>query len=114
MQEKENILKRKKKSRIKIGGQTKPWFLYILECNDGSFYTGITNDIERRFRMHMTGRASHYTRTRRPVELAYQEPCATRTQAMVRECAVKALSRRKKEELIAAKHKMKNRTVPIL
>lgn len=101
MQEKENALKRKKKRRKKGEENNKPWLLYILQCNDGSFYTGITNNIDRRFQMHMSGRASHYTRTRRPVELLYREPCTTRTQAMVRECAVKALSRRKKEELVA-------------
>ena len=101
MQEKENILKQKKKRRVNIKERNKPWFLYILQCNDRSFYTGITNDLERRFRMHMGGRASNYTRTRRPLELLYQELCSTRTQALVRECAVKALPRRKKEELVA-------------
>jgi putative endonuclease len=76
------------------------WELYILKCGDGSFYTGITKDIERRFKMHQDGKASRYTRTRRPVELLYHELCGGRTQALVRECAVKELSRKQKENLV--------------
>jgi putative endonuclease len=78
-----------------------PWSLYILKCGDGTFYTGVTNDIDRRFRAHQEGKASRFTRTRRPVALVYQEPCGTRSQALTRECAVKSLSRPKKEELVA-------------
>ena len=77
-----------------------PWYLYILRCKDGSLYTGITKDLERRFQMHQTGKASRYTRTRRPVEMLYQEACPSRTQALVRECRVKALPRTKKTALI--------------
>lgn len=76
------------------------WALYILKCSDGSFYTGITKDLDRRLKMHQSGKASRYTRTRRPVEMIYQEPCGSRTRALVRECAVKELSRKKKEELV--------------
>ena len=79
---------------------TDDWELYILKCRDGSFYTGITTDLERRFKMHQNGKASRYTRTRRPVEVLYHEKCGSRTQALVRECAVKEFSRKKKEELI--------------
>ena len=92
--------------REKASRQRKPlekWFLYILECNDSSLYTGITKDIEKRLKMHGSGKASHYTCARRPVKLLYQENCRGRTQALVRECEVKAFSRRKKEELIHAK-----------
>ena len=97
MQEKE-----KKKSRRKNRRKNpeKPWLLYILKCSDNSFYTGITNDITRRLKMHSNGKASRYTRTRRPIELLYQESCKSRTQAMVRECAVKAFSRKEKEKLV--------------
>jgi putative endonuclease len=77
------------------------WSLYILRCNDGSFYTGVTTDIDRRFRKHQDGRASRYTRTRRPVALIYQERCGSRSQALSRECAVKALGRKGKEKLVA-------------
>ena len=82
------------------------WFVYIMQCKDGSFYTGITKDIERRLKMHNDGKASRYTRIRRPVKLRYQEPCMSRTQSLVRECEVKALPRKKKEELIR-RHKKK-------
>ena len=76
------------------------WSLYILGCSDGSFYTGVTTDIDRRLRKHQEGKASRYTRTRRPVVLVYREECGTRSQSLSRECAVKSLSRRRKEELI--------------
>jgi len=76
------------------------WSLYILECSDGSLYTGVTNDIDRRFLAHQEGKASRYTRTRRPVALVYREECGSRSQALSRECAVKSLSRRQKDELI--------------
>jgi predicted GIY-YIG superfamily endonuclease len=77
-----------------------PWFLYILECCDGSFYTGITKNIEKRFNKHSAGTASRYTRTRLPLKLLYRETCGSRTQALVRECKVKALPRKKKLALI--------------
>lgn len=80
--------------------QKEPWFLYILECRDGSFYTGVTKDIERRLTEHNAGKASRYTRTRLPVCLRYQEDCSSRAEALVRECEVKALPRTKKEALI--------------
>jgi putative endonuclease len=77
------------------------WSLYILECCDGSFYTGVTNDIDRRFLAHQKGTASRYTQTRRPVVLVYREECGTRSQSLARECAVKSLSRERKEELVS-------------
>ena len=76
------------------------WFLYMLECNDHSLYTGVTKDIGRRFKMHSEGKAARYTRTRRPLEVVYQETCRTRTEALVRECVVKALPKHKKLALI--------------
>lgn len=91
MQEKETT----SRTRIKEG-----WFLYIVECSDGSLYTGVTKDIERRLKMHNKGSASRYTRIRRPVVLRYKEICASHTKSLVRECAVKALPRKKKETLI--------------
>lgn len=96
-------MKKKEKGSRRRRTKSEPWFLYILECSDGSFYTGITNDLSRRLKMHQDGKASRFTRTRRPVELLYHEPCRNRTEALVRECAVKSLSRRKKEELIEAR-----------
>lgn len=78
------------------------WSLYILECSDGSLYTGVTNDIDRRFLAHQEGKASRYTRIRRPVTLVYWEECGSRSQALSRECAVKSLSRPRKDEFIRA------------
>ncbi len=77
------------------------WWLYILRCRDESFYTGVTTDIDRRCREHEAGRASRFTRTRRPVVLVYQETCGTRSQALSRECAVKSMGRKGKEALVA-------------
>lgn len=76
------------------------WFLYILRCNDGSLYTGIAKELERRFKMHNDGKASRYTRIRRPVKLVYHEVCSSRAQALVRECEIKEFSKKKKESLV--------------
>jgi predicted GIY-YIG superfamily endonuclease len=77
------------------------WFVYILRCADDSFYTGITNDLARRCLQHNKGTASRYTRGRCPVRLVYQEPHPHRSGALKREAAVKALTRRQKEALLA-------------
>ena len=84
------------------GAQTtnKAWFLYLVRCADGSLYTGITNDVPRRCQQHNAGTASRYTRSRLPVELVYQESQASRSVALKRELAVKAMSREEKESLI--------------
>jgi UV DNA damage endonuclease len=76
------------------------WFVYILRCADGSLYTGITIDLERRIEQHNAGTASRYTRSRLPVELVYQEGSTTKSKALKRELAIKALSRKAKEALI--------------
>jgi len=77
-----------------------PYYVYIMECSDGSFYIGITNDLERRLRAHNEGVASKYTRSRRPVRLCYQEFCGTRSQALIRECSLRLLSRKEKQALV--------------
>ena len=98
------LMQQKEKAASKRRGKAKQkkeeWFLYILRCFDGSLYTGITKNLEKRFKMHNAGRASRYTRTRRPVELLYQEVCRSRTQALVRECIIKSLPKDKKEDLV--------------
>ena len=78
------------------------WFVYLLRCADGSLYTGISNDVPRRLEQHNAGTASRYTRSRLPVVLIYQETQATRSLALKRELAIKALSRQAKETLIRA------------
>ncbi|MFZ5863052.1 MAG: GIY-YIG nuclease family protein [Nitrospirota bacterium] len=77
------------------------WTLYLLRCRDRSLYTGITTDAERRLAQHQDGTASRYTRSRRPVTMVYRESCASRSDALKREVAVKALSRQAKERLIS-------------
>ena len=77
------------------------WFVYILQCSDGSFYTGITTDVERRLNEHNFGnKAAKYTRGRRPVKLVYQAGCKTRIEAAQSEYQIRNLSRAKKLELI--------------
>ena len=78
------------------------WFVYILRCTDGSLYTGITNDLERRCRQHESGTASRYTRSRRPTTLVYHEAHASRSLALKREAAIKAMTRREKLALIGS------------
>jgi len=76
------------------------WFVYILRCADGSLYTGITTDLNRRCVQHNAGTASRYTRSRLPVTLEYQEEQPNRSMALKRELAIKALTRKAKEALI--------------
>ncbi len=77
----------------------KAWVLYILQCRDGTYYTGITDDLSRRLAAHGTPRGAKYTRGRGPFLLRYQEPCESKSQALRRELEVKALSRKEKEAL---------------
>ena len=78
----------------------KIWYLYILQCGDGTLYTGITTDVQRRLTAHRTGQGAKYTRGRGPLELVYQEECGDHTQALRRELEVKHLTRIEKEQLI--------------
>ena len=75
-------------------------YMYILECADGSFYTGWTNDLQKRLRLYNQGKASKYTRSRLPVRLVYMEEHQTKQEAMKREYAIKQLSRQDKMQLI--------------
>lgn len=75
------------------------FYCYILECSDGTFYTGWTNDPERRIAQHNKGRGARYTKTRRPVRLVYLEEQTDKIAALKRERAIKALPRKKKMEL---------------
>ena len=76
-------------------------FVYVLECADGSYYTGYTTDVERRVAEHDAGEGAKYTRGRTPVELRRVEPFDSRSAAMAREHEIKALSRSQKEALVA-------------
>ena len=80
------------------------WFVYMLRCADGTLYTGITTDIDRRLAEHNgeAGLGARYTRSRRPVALAYSEPADGRAEASRREAAIKRLDRASKQQLCAA------------
>lgn len=73
---------------------------YILKCNDNSLYTGWTNDITHRLKMHNEGKGAKYTRDRGPVELVYLEEFETKQEAMSREAKIKRLTRKEKLLLI--------------
>ncbi len=75
-------------------------YVYILKCNDQTLYTGWTNNIEKRLKEHNLGKGAKYTRSRRPVTLAYTEIFETKSEAMKREYQIKQLSRLQKFELI--------------
>lgn len=74
-------------------------FCYILECSDGTYYTGWTTDPERRVAQHNKGVGARYTKTRRPVKMVYLEEQPDKIAALKRERAIKALPRKKKMEL---------------
>ena len=78
------------------------WSVYILECADGTFYTGISNDVDKRIAAHEAGTGAKYTRGRGPFTLRYCEDCADRAAASRREMEIKSLSRDAKETLIGA------------
>lgn len=88
------------------------WYVYILECADRSFYTGATNDPATRLALHNRGRASRYTRARLPARLIYLEHVGDRSAALRRECAIKALTRAQKGELVAAAERSEQRIDP--
>lgn len=77
------------------------WAVYILKCADSSFYTGISTDVSRRIDEHNAGKGVRYTRARLPVGLVYQESRPTRSDALQREAAIKAMSRAAKLDLIS-------------
>ena len=81
------------------------WQLYILRCGDGSLYTGITVDVEKRLEAHRTGKGAKYTRGRGPLHRVYTEECGDHSTALRREIEIKALSKDDKEALIACYEK---------
>jgi len=78
------------------------WYVYIVKCRDGSLYTGITTDVERRLKEHNeTSKGAKYTKARRPVSLVFQEEAADKSVAAKREYQIKQMKRQTKEALIA-------------
>jgi predicted GIY-YIG superfamily endonuclease len=76
------------------------YYVYILRCKDGSYYTGHAKDVEKRFEMHKKGRGAKYTRMHEPEKLVYTEEFESRGEAMRRERRIKTLSHNKKQQLI--------------
>ncbi len=77
------------------------WTVYILRCSDGTLYTGITNDLDRRVSEHETGQGAKYTKGRGPFRLVYNETCQGRGEASTRENEIKSLSREEKLRLVS-------------
>jgi putative endonuclease len=77
------------------------WTVYLARCRDGSLYTGVTTDPERRMAEHNSGSGGSYTRSRIPLVIVYCEPANDRSGALRREYAIKRLSRAQKEDLVA-------------
>lgn len=76
------------------------YYVYILLCKDSSFYTGITNDLERRFKQHKNKTGGHYTSAHPVEKILYTEKHKTRSEALKREAQIKSWHRKKKENLI--------------
>ncbi|MEM8858077.1 MAG: GIY-YIG nuclease family protein [Chloroflexota bacterium] len=76
------------------------WFIYMIRCVDNSLYTGITTDVEKRFQKHSQGKGAKYLKSKRPLQLVYQQPIGDRSLASKVEYAVKQLSKSKKELIV--------------
>ena len=76
------------------------WCVYMLLCDDNTIYTGITNDLKKRFENHILGKGAKYLRGRKPLEIVYTENFQNRSMATKREMEIKKLNRREKEVLI--------------
>ena len=79
------------------------WYVYMLRCGDGTLYTGVPDNVERRLAAHRSGRGAKYTRGRGPLELVYQEQVPDKSAALRREYQIKRLPKQEKEGLIAKK-----------
>ena len=80
--------------------RVRPWYLYILQCRDNSFYVGITTNINLRIQKHNSGKGSRYVYSKRPVKLMFLESYKTESEARKREIQIKGWTRRKKQLLI--------------
>ena len=76
------------------------WFVYILLCEDGSLYTGATNNLEKRFLEHKSGKGGKYTRSHKVIKIVYQEKLSSKSEALKREIEIKSWSKLKKQKLI--------------
>jgi putative endonuclease len=76
-----------------------PFYVYILLCKDGTFYTGSTKDLDERTKLHFNGRGARYTKSHPPKKIAYFEEFVSRSEAMKREMAIKKLNHKQKSDL---------------
>jgi putative endonuclease len=88
-----------KKIKNKKNIYLEPWYLYILVCDNGNFYTGITKDLERRLKQHQSGKGARYTRIYGAVQIMYSEKFKNYRKAAVREIQIKKLARSEKQKL---------------
>jgi putative endonuclease len=79
-----------------------PYYVYIILCEDGSYYTGYARDVERRFERHKKGQGARYTRMHKPGKIVYLEEFDSRSEAMKRELEIKSLSHCKKRRLVTS------------
>jgi len=85
-----------------------PYYVYILVCKDGAFYTGYTQDVEARMKLHKLGRGAKYVRTHQPEKVVYLEKFETRSDAMKREREIKRLTHAEKQKLTGLKVRVKS------
>lgn len=78
----------------------KSYYVYLLECSDGTLYCGYTDDLDKRVKIHNSGRGAKYTRGRIPVRTVYYEELSDKSAALKREAEIKKMSRKEKEKLI--------------
>jgi putative endonuclease len=81
-------------------GTKQRWLIYILECGDGTLYTGVSNNVEARIAAHRAGKGAKYTRGRLPLKLIFTITCRNKSAALKKEYAIKRLSREEKVNLI--------------
>ncbi len=78
------------------------WYLYLIECDDGSLYTGITTDVERRYAEHVAGKGARYTRMKKPIRLVGFRECGSRSEALKVEVALKKQPKQAKQQWLTA------------
>lgn len=81
------------------------YYLYIIRCADGTLYTGITSDVEKRFNEHSSGKGAKYTKAHKPEKIEFVRPLGTKSDALKAEYKIKKLKRSEKEELISSPEK---------
>jgi putative endonuclease len=86
-----------------------PYYVYILLCKGGTFYTGYTKNLDKRMKLHMNGKGARYTKMHKPKKIAYTEEFTSRAKAMLRERSIKKLNHKQKLHLIK-RQTNKNRT----